>query len=400
MTRAIPVLEQGTDTRAAALRASRKATTGWSGPALVWVFATDNHDPHEVLLGILDGYPGATVVGCSAPGVLACDRVTHDGIAVLALQDPDLSWSVGVGPGVHDDPRGAASLAARQAMAGIDQHLSEPGAFERTVLVSLPDAIQGNSAEVVRGLDSEVGVDVRLCGGGSGDDLRFIRAWQFAGDRVVDNSVVVVALAHRAPIGVGLRHGCAPWGRPMTVTRSSGRLVQDLDWRPAFDQYRATAEAVGGQSVAPSDFVPFAMLHPIGIAHGDGHYILRSPLSVADDGAIGCCSDVPSNGVIRVMAGSPETLLDAAEEAGRLANEELGGREPSVCLVFACVSRDFVLSTSRDQASAELGAIRRAVGPDVPLFGCLTFGQIGALDGGSPQFHSKSVQVCALPRAA
>jgi hypothetical protein len=50
--------------------------------------------------------------------------------------------------------------------------------------------------------------------------------------------------------------------------------------------------------------------------------------------------------------------------------------------------------------SAEIRAVREGLGADVPIFGCLTFGQIGSLAGGAPQFHSKSVQVCAVPARA
>ena len=45
----------------------------------------------------------------------------------------------------------------------------------------------------------------------------------------------------------------------------------------------------------------------------------------------------------------------------------------------------------------ELSAIQTGVGSSVPFLGCLTFGEVGAMGPGAPQYHNKTAVVLALP---
>jgi hypothetical protein len=290
----------------------------------VWVFATEAYDPVEVRAGVADIVGDAPIVGCRAPGVLACDRVTHDGVAVLILAGGLVS-RIGVATGVSVDGRGAGASAAADALERLESVVGEDRP-ERAALVVLPDAIRGNSCDVVGGVDAAVGAGLRLVGGGAGDNLQFKQTWQFTGDAVVDDAVLAVAIAAPAPMGIALRHGCAPWGRPMKVTRVEGRTVHDLDWQPAFSRYADVARALGAEEIARDGFVSFAMLHPFGIPHGEDHYVLRSPLMLGDAGEIACCSDLPGDGVMRIMSGDRASLLHAAREARRGGADGARGR--------------------------------------------------------------------------
>jgi hypothetical protein len=155
-------------------------------------------------------------------------------------------------------------------------------------------------------------------------------------------------------------------------------------------------QQLSGEQVARDTFMEYALLHPFGIPQHDAEYVLRSPFQPGPHGEIYCCSDLPPDGVLRLMVGDRHSLLEAAREAGAEARKGLLGHTPAAALVFACVSRDLVLGGHADLHSDELAAVRQGLEADVPLFGCLTFGQIGTLGSGLPQFHSKSIQVCAF----
>jgi hypothetical protein len=49
-----------------------------------------------------------------------------------------------------------------------------------------------------------------------------------------------------------------------------------------------------------------------------------------------------------------------------------------------------------DRFTSELGVIQEGLGAGVPLLGCLTFGEIGSLGVGVPQFHNKTAVVLAF----
>jgi hypothetical protein len=166
----------------------------------------------------------------------------------------------------------------------------------------------------------------------------------------------------------------------------------ELDYEAAFEVYGRTAAELGAPVTCES-FVSFAMTHPLGIPQADGAYVIRDPIQLEIDGALRCVGDVPAGCLVRVMRGDAEMLLAAAGEAAAAARAEvaapLGG-----ALVFDCVSRYLIL---RERVREELQRVQSRLGTGVPLMGCLTLGEIGALGHGMPQFHNKTVVLLALP---
>jgi hypothetical protein len=141
------------------------------------------------------------------------------------------------------------------------------------------------------------------------------------------------------------------------------------------------------------ELASFAMTHPLGIPQADGEYLIRDPLSVDEAGALRFMSSVPDGALVRVMEGTPSMLVEAARVAASVAREDAGAPLGGA-LVFDCVSRYLMLG---DRLNDELAACRGALGPDVPVLGCLTFGEVGAFGARTPQFHNKTMVVLALP---
>ncbi len=393
----VQALSTASDTHAAATQAAREAAAGLRGarPTAVLVFSTDNHDSERVLAAVRAVFGNVPTTGCNAPGVLACGRVTHDGVAVLASDTLRLAAVAVDGIAVDSE-----AVMARAVDAALDafEAVGGEGDGPSSLLLMLPDGIAGNSVRAARGAVGVVGSSLRLAGGGSGDDMKFVGSRQYCDAAVHERSALAAVLGASSPIGVALRHGCHPIGPPMIVTEVHGARLGKLDFVPAFERYRDLARDFGLGEVEPEQFVAFAMLHPLGILQGvGGDHVLRSPLAVAEDGSIACCSEVPPNAAVRFMIGTPETLLAAAREAASAARADLGSAAPGAALVFACVSRDAVLGADELGISRELAAVRDGLGCDVPMFGCLTFGAFGTLGAGLPQYHSKSIDVAVLP---
>jgi hypothetical protein len=387
-------LASGTDAKEVAARAAREslAQAGGGEPELVLVFSTEGYDATAVMEGVTSVVGAVTIAGCQAPGVLACNQVTHDGVGIMVVTEGGLQSWAAIGENATRDSRGAGAAAALSLL----EQCQDDVPFERSAFMLLPDAIAGNSCEIVRGVSAELGGVVRVIGGGSGDNLKFQQTFQYGNGAAYTGAVLGLGLASASPIGIALRHGCLAWGPPMRVTHAEGKLLHELEWTPAFDQYVQVVQQLSGEQIARDTFMEYALLHPFGIPQDDRNYVLRSPFQPGPNGEIYCCSDLPPDGVLRIMVGDRHSLLEAAREAGAEARKGLLGYTPAAALVFACVSRDLVLGGHADLHSDELAAVREGLQADVPLFGCLTFGQIGTIGPGLPQFHSKSIQVCAF----
>ncbi|WP_438017918.1 FIST N-terminal domain-containing protein [Sorangium sp. So ce315] len=361
---------------------------GSARPAFALVLSTDQYDADALAAAVTRELPGVPWAGCCTAGVFAGSRLLRQGLVVGLVASDAVRVGVGVAHPVSKDGRRAGVLAASRALEGFS---SSPAPGWSRALIVLPDALTGNAADVVRGAVEVGGTGVVWAGGGAGDNLRFVRTAQFAGGRAYSDSVVVVALDSPARMATGIRHGFRPYGPPTMVTRAEGTVVAELEYEGAFSVYQRTARARGDQ-VNLDGFATFAMTHPLGIPQADGEHVIRDPLRVVTPGGLYCVGEVPDGCLIRVMEGDPIGLVSAAREAAITARDAVGGPIAGA-FVFDCISRCMMLG---DTVRDELATFESELGQSVPVMGCLTFGEVGALGRGVPQFHNKTAVVLAL----
>lgn len=361
------------------------------GERLVLVFLTEGYDPRAVLAAVGTPLGAGNLLGFTVAGVLTGAAVAERGVLVAVIDSDEMRFHVDAAEDLSRDPR--------RAGAGLGSRLGErlAGTQDEALLLLLPDGVTAPLAGLVEAVFDRLGGRIRYAGGGAGDNLRFLRTYQLLGDRILADAAVAALATSSKPIGVGLAHGWHPVSPPLIVTRSSGGTVSELDWEAAYEVYRCAVTAHEGDAArVAAGFAEMAMRFPLGIpqAREDEQYVVRDPLRLGEDGSLSCLGDVPENSVVRVMAGDRVSLLKAAREAAREARVGLGPHRAAGVLVFYCVSRYLLL---REAWRDEVRAVAEAFDADVPVFGCLTFGEIGSIGGGPPAFHNKSLVVCAFP---
>lgn len=376
------------DPATAARQAVGEALGDGDSPNLALVFCTDQYDPEALAEAVTHALGTIPWAGCCTAGVFSGTDVVREGLVVGALSATEARVGIGVGNAVSGDARAAGSAAVAEALAA----LPPAAPLGQRAIILLPDALTGNVAEVVRGAVREAGTGVAWAGGGAGDNLRFLRTAQFAHGRAHRDAVAAIALDAHAPLATGVRHGFRAYGPARMVTRARGPVAIELEYESAFEVYRRTA-ADRGDEIGIADFARFAMSHPLGIPQSGGEFLIRDPLEVGPEGSLRCVAEVPDGSLVRVMVGHREALLEAAGEAAREARHAVAGPVGGA-LVFDCVSRFLMLGPEgiRD----ELACIREGLGGDAPLMGCLTFGEVGSIGAGVPQFHNKTAVVLAM----
>jgi hypothetical protein len=369
--------------------ASRLALCRASEPVLALVLSAGGNDPSRLAAALSQELGSIPWIGCSSAGVIVGSELIHHGVALGIVSSGEAYVGTGIAGPVSRNPAGAGAAAVARAL---DQLPPLSPQRSRAILIFV-DAVGGQGAEAVRGAVREGGTAAAWAGGGAGgDNLGGTRTSLLARGSAYYDHVVVAALDLPGPIGVGMRHGWRPYGPPLMVTRSEGAIAHELEYEPAFEMYRRIA-VNRGDDVSAESFAAFAMSHPLGIPQADGEHVIRDPLNVEQDGGLRCISEVPDGALVRLMQGNPRALLVAAQEAAVAARKRAGGILGGA-LVFDCVSRSLMLG---DEIGEELRGFQTAIGMQVPLMGCLTFGEIGALGAGVPQFHNKAAVVLALP---
>lgn len=273
------------------------------------------------------------------------------------------------------DPR--ADYAA--ALAGqLDTTQEHPG------LLVLVDGLSSRIAAFLDGLYDTLGSDPAYFGGGAGS-LSFEQApCLFSNQGMLHDHAQLVGLPWQLDLAV--EHGWEKFAGPFVVTGANRNVIETLDYRPAFEVYRACVQADSGRSFATSDFFEIARGYPFGMEKPDGEMIVRDPITHTGE-AINCVGEVPVNSIVHVLKGRPERLIAAAAaSAARLP----AGDGPAI--LVDCISR--VLFLEGDFIK-ELQAVKRPLGPR-PLFGVLTLGEIA--NGGDLclEFYNKTLVLAAL----
>ena len=168
------------------------------------------------------------------------------------------------------------------------------------------------------------------------------------------------------------------------VTRSRGSWLRTLDGRPASETYaHLFGYPARDWALPPLNAVP--RLYPFGVDVGRGaeDLLLRSPLRVEADGSFRMNVQLREGSDAFILVGVPSACEEAAREAGRRARLSLGRAKPVLALVLVDVAWQMLLQA---QPGGEMAALREELGPDLPVIGGYTLGQIlppGEGSGGS-----------------
>jgi hypothetical protein len=369
---------------------------GEHAPDLVFVFASVVFDQQDLIRGVRDATNQAPLVGCSAAGEITNDGAHKKSVVAMAISTGGaIQFTTGLGRDIKKSARNAGSDVARI----IREHATNP----LRLFIMLPDVLTGNGSEVVAGILDVLGEHFPVVGGAAGDDFKFEQTYQYRDDEVVSGTVAGVGMSGDFAIGIGVRHGWMPIGMPMKVTKADGAVIHELDGKPAVsiyeDYFGDRAEELRKEPLAR-----MAITYPIGLKLPDykEEYLIRDPISVDENGAITCAAAVPEGADVRLMIGSKEGAIEAAQYAAtRLMKEfEIDRKRPQFVLMFNCIAREKLYGSS---ASDEIRAVTKVIGEDVPLIGFYTYGEQAPLDGEirdaakcNTKFYNETIVLCGI----
>ncbi|GIE77281.1 hypothetical protein Aph02nite_32310 [Actinoplanes philippinensis] len=355
---------------------------------LVIVHVTAEYDPLRFFEAVAEAAAPAQVVGCTAFAGCTSAAYVDSGAVALYIPAAELTFGVAVADSVSADLRAAArrvTESARERAGGDGEH---------SVLMVLSDGLAGDQREVVRGSYAVTGATVPLVGGAASEDLSMRTTYQFADGKLMSNSLVAIWINSPHPLGIGVAHGWHPIGDPMTVTRTEGNVIHELDGRPAAEAYLAQR---GGELRAgdPGDgaeptFAKLTFDHPLGLANPAGAFDGRHILGRTPEGSLVMFGHVSEQSVVQVLAGNCGDLVDAAGTAAATAVQRLGA-PPRGALVFSCAGRVEPLG---DRVFDEAAAIGDRLG-GAPFAGFFTYGEFARVTG-STGFHNATVVVLAF----
>ncbi|MCH8048521.1 FIST C-terminal domain-containing protein, partial [Patescibacteria group bacterium] len=249
------------------------------------------------------------------------------------------------------------------------------------VFLMFPDVLTGNGADIVRGVLDVLGEHFVVLGGAAGDDFLFEKTYQYKDGEVVSGAVAGLGISGDFVMGAGVRHGWMPIGSPMIVTKSKGSVVYELDNKPAIRIYEDYFGEERAKDLKTEPLARLAITYPLGIkVSGLDEYLIRDPITADENGAITCAAEIPEGSEVRLMIGSKEKAIEAAQDAARKLMKDFQEKKakPKFVLMFNCIAREKLFA---QKANDEIQAVMKIIGNDVPLLGFYTYGEIAPIKG-------------------
>lgn len=123
--------------------------------------------------------------------------------------------------------------------------------------------------------------------------------------------------------------GWKPLGKRFHVTKSEGRILQELDGIPAYDVYWKYLKIKNDDN-----FFYHTLEFPMFYEH-NGTTILRVPVASNPDASITMSSDIDVDSIVRISYGDPATIIESIKEAG----VKIQDFQPDLLHIFSCAAR-------------------------------------------------------------
>ena len=256
-------------------------------------------------------------------------------------------------------------------------------------------AAPGCEEEIIDGIQSLFGFEVPIIGGSSADE-QIQGAWrQVANDRVESDSVVLTTMFPSVETVFAFHSGHEPTDSRGTVTRASGRVLYEIDGRPAAEVYeewigRDLNAQDGGAILSQTTTVPFGRL--VGAIGGVDSFVLVHPATISEDGAIRTFAELRAGDTLVLMRGTRRSLVTRAGRVVHLSLHDVEGGATGIsgAIVFFCAG---CYLTVGDAMGDVVKGVRSAL-DGRPFLGAFTYGEQGCLPDG--QNHHGNLMISVL----
>ncbi|CDM24325.1 hypothetical protein BN940_09321 [Castellaniella defragrans 65Phen] len=301
--------------------------------------------------------PTATVVGATTVGEIAAGRLlTNQTIIGFSFFESSRLHAIALPCTRGGESGTGAALGRRIRVSASD--------IAGVLLLATPLSIDLDP--LFAALEPEVG-DFPLFGGGAGDYTRMLNTCVFADGEIMDAGIVAVVFAStQLALQCEAYLGWIPVSHPMTVTRTDGPFVKEIDGRPAFDIYRRYLGARRDDS-----FYMAALEFPL-LVERDGQWVARVPVAACEDDSLQFLGDIATGEVVHIGYGDAGTIIEHAGEVQAAS----AAFAPNVVFMYSCGCRRFLLQEDVERESLPFEAL-------APTFGFFTYGEFFA-DGPPP----------------
>lgn len=364
---------------------------------LVAFHVTMGHDDSAILPAIRKHCPTARIMGCTCAGVIGSEGA-NENLRAFALMmvwgdEQDCAMTV------VDRLDGSNS---REAAARLARDLVAARPTRPRFVMFLASGIDVDCDESIAGLESVLGAECTIFGGTSADNMKGISSFQFVDDHVHEHAAMLVGFFDPTlEVLTQASHGFVPLGVEMTVTRSTGNQVHELDGEPAWKVF--TRNLGLPETATPGDTIPpgavgVALSPELAKEYGDSH-LLRVITRRLPDGTFLMPVNCPVGTRLALMRRDEDRIFRNMDVMMQQMCAAIGSRKVVGVFHADCGARGRLM-LDRVAKDEIVKAMQTPLFPDGrtgPWLGMYGFGEFARL-GGLNTFHNYTTSLYVITR--
>lgn len=344
------------------------------------LYASARADVTGVLASLRAELGDVPLIGCtSCLGPATGQRFTarRDAVSVMWMLGEGFQF----GSAAVADSEAADLVAAGEQLA--NRALARAGLDAARVRFAVFHATPGGEEAQLEGVQRVLPDAVVLLGGSAADDdlSGQWRVWTEQG--VLDRGATLAVCDWPWKLGMAFRSGYLPSPKTAVVTRANGRMLYELDGRPAVEVYDewlggalADERHHGGQVLGKTTLAPLGVARAK-VAGTDSFVLVHPERVVVDDGALALFATVREGERVTLMHCTERGLVRRSRHVAQDAMRDAGLQADQLAGALMIYCGGCVLPIE-DRMHEMLAELRGSLG-DTPVVSAFTFGEQGTV---------------------
>jgi hypothetical protein len=331
-------------------------------------------------------FPQSFLLGCSTGGEIIGSSVEDHSVAVAVLRFTSTRLCMAQ-THVASGPMGSREAGEKLGFA-----LAAP---DLKGIFVLADGLNVSGSELASGFNAALPSHVKVSGAMAADGEQFKKTYVVAAGpgepvQILDSQIGAIGFfGDSIHLAHGSGGGWSPFGLERCVTRSKGKVVFELDGKPALRLYK---KYLGEQA---QGLPATAMMFPLAILNktaSGSEVLVRSVLGVNEEAqSLIFAGDIPEGSTVQLMHCHVDRLVEGAAGAA----EELGKVPAGQVLAVAvtCVGQRMAM---RERAEEGMEAVLDTLPEKTPMVGFFSYGELSPLSTGHCQLQNQTMTLTLI----
>jgi hypothetical protein len=355
--------------------------------------ASIGHDFKDMVSEAKRLAPQARIVAASCCGVVGREGVSESMKDMALMTIHGKEFSVGSVDGIFGHNSYEKTLEMAQKMKAENANIN--------MIYFLASGIDIANDQCIEALEEVFGKEVTIFGATSSDNMRGVISFQAVDENVFEHAAYAIGFSDQTiAVDTQATHGFVAVGEPLTVTKSNGHIIQELNGHPAWQEYTRrlglTADASCGDSI-PIGALGEKLTDDLAKEYGNQH-ILRV-VTKHDGNDMYYATEIPEGTELWLTTRDEELIFSEMDRMADVMKQRINGKEVVAVFHADCLARGRFLFNRiiKDELVSKMQYPFYNNGECPAWLGMYGFGEFARL-GGQNTYHNYTTALYVLYR--